>query len=114
LIDQHPKDVKPTYFGHSVGHWENDTLVVDTIGLRSSEIVFGKEGLRSDQARVASRLRKSDGGQKLELISTTYDSEIYSRPVDADKAVSSWHPELSLLEFQCEENTEGAREGMVE
>lgn len=114
LIDQHPKDVKPTYFGHSVGHWENDTLVVDTIGLRSSEIVFGKEGLRSDKARVVSRLRKFDGGQKLELISTTYDSEIYSRPVDTDKAVSSWHPELSLLEFQCEENTKGAREGMVD
>ena len=28
----HPKDLEPSYYGHSVGHWEGDTLVVDTVG----------------------------------------------------------------------------------
>lgn len=30
----HPDDLEPSYFGHSVGHWEGETLVVDTIGIR--------------------------------------------------------------------------------
>jgi hypothetical protein len=29
----HPKDSDPSYYGHSVGRWENDTLVVDTVGI---------------------------------------------------------------------------------
>jgi hypothetical protein len=29
---EHPKDLKPSYHGHSIGHWEGDTLVVDTVG----------------------------------------------------------------------------------
>ena len=28
----HPADLKPSYYGHSIGHWEGDTLVVDTVG----------------------------------------------------------------------------------
>jgi hypothetical protein len=38
----HPKDPDPTYFGDSIGHWEGDTLVVDTIGLRDdNDVVIG-------------------------------------------------------------------------
>jgi hypothetical protein len=70
--------------------------------------------MRSDKARIVSRLRKSADGSKLEMASTTYDAEAYTQPVEATKAVSAWHPELTLLEFQCEENSEGAREAMVE
>jgi len=110
---QHPKNVALSYFGHSVGHWEGDTLVVDTVGMHASEGAFGK-GLRSDKARVVSRLHKFDGGRAMELSSTIYDPETYTQPYEQPKTVSRWHPELSLLEFQCEENTEGAREGMVE
>lgn len=113
MNSKHPRDVKPTHFGHSIGHWEGDTLVVDTIGLRASEGAFGR-GMRSDQARVVSRLHKSAGGSRLELASTIYDSETYTQPVDGGKSMASWHPELTVLEFQCEENMEGAREGMIE
>lgn len=41
LNKEHPKDVKPTYHGHSVGHWEGNTLVVDTVALQG---VFGYVG----------------------------------------------------------------------
>ena len=35
MNEQHPKDVKPSWYGDSVGHWEGDTLVIDTIGTRT-------------------------------------------------------------------------------
>lgn len=110
---KHPQDVKLTHFGHSIGHWENNTLVVDTVGLSRSEGGFGRT-LRGDKARIVSRLSKSDGGMRLELVSTLYDSETYTQPFEAIKTSATWHPEVALLEFQCEENIEGAREGMVE
>ena len=107
----HLKSVKNTYFGDSVGHWEGDTLVVDTIGLRATD---GMLGMHSADARIVSRLRKTDGGQKLELTTTIYDPETFTQPYEGRKSVSYWHPGVQLLEFQCEENMEGAREGMVE
>jgi len=113
LQGEHPKDIQPSYFGHAVGHWEGDTLVVETIGLRESDGGFSS-GMRSDKALIVSRLRKTDNGSKLEMVSTTYDPELFTQPVEGAKAVSGWHPELTLLEFQCEENREGAREAMVE
>src|SRR5690348_11461865 len=33
LNGEHPKDLDPSYYGHSIGHWEGDTLVVDVVGL---------------------------------------------------------------------------------
>jgi hypothetical protein len=106
----HREDIKDAYFGDSVGHWEGDTLVVDTIGLRGTSSLIGRY---SDKARIVSRLRKTDGGQKLELTTTTYDSETYTQPAEGRKAISYWHPGVQMLEFQCEENMEGAREGMT-
>jgi hypothetical protein len=106
----HRNDIEKTYFGDSVGHWEGDTLVVDTTGLRAR---FGIAGMYSDKARIVSRLRKIDGGQKLELTTTTYDPETYMHPYEGDKATSYWHPGVQMLEFQCEENMEGSREGMT-
>ncbi|MFT3905130.1 MAG: hypothetical protein QM718_02325 [Steroidobacteraceae bacterium] len=41
LNAEHPKDLKPTYMGHSVGHWDGDTLVVDTVGLQGVFEYFG-------------------------------------------------------------------------
>lgn len=107
----HLKNVKNAYFGDSVGHWEGDTLVVDTVGVRATE---GMMGMHSENARIVSRLRKTDGGQKLELTTITHDSETYTQPFEGRKGGSYWHPGVQMLEFQCEENMEGAREGMVE
>jgi hypothetical protein len=106
----HRKDIKESYFGDSVGHWEGETLVVDTIGLRAT---FSLTGMYSNQARIVSRLHKIDGGQKFELTTTTYDPETYTQPFEGSKSTAYWHPGVQMLEFQCEENMEGAREGMA-
>lgn len=55
LNAEHPKTVKPSYMGHSVGHWEGDVLVVDTIGLRNSA------------SGTVDRIRKINNGAALEV-----------------------------------------------
>jgi len=102
----HPKNVQPTYFGDSVGHWEGDTLVVDTIGLN------GKIGVLSPQAHVTSKIRKIDAGRKLELTINIEDPVNYTKPYQ-QTITASWRPDQQMLEYQCEENMEGAREGLT-
>ena len=50
------EDVPPGYFGHSVGHWEGDTLVVDTVGVKE-EVLGYKDMPHSDRMRIHERLR---------------------------------------------------------
>lgn len=106
LDRDHPKRLPGSFWGDSVGHWEGNTLVVDTIGFN------GKAQDTTTTTHVVSRLRKLDGGQKLELTVTVADPQTYLEPVSRT-SISTWHPELLLLEFQCEENPEGAMEGLA-
>lgn len=106
LDRDHPKDLKPSFWGDSVGHWEGNTLVVDTIGFS------GQAENTTTTTHIVSRLQKLDGGEKLELKVTTEDPQIYLTPATRTSTYS-WHPELQLLEFQCEENPVGAMEGLT-
>ena len=58
----HPKgdDLFPTYTGHSIGHWEDDTLVVDTVGLRDDMIVDRTGLTLSAKAHTVERIRMID------------------------------------------------------
>lgn len=103
---KHPEDLKPSYWGDSIGHWEGDSLVVETVGFN------GEEPLLSTQARIVTRIRKIEGGRKLEIKQTTIDPVNFVNPVERI-GYSLWRPDLQVLEFQCEENMEGALEGMV-
>lgn len=59
----HPADLKPTPMGDSVGHWERDTFVIDTVGIRVNQFTsidrFGTP--QSDQMHVVERYRLIDG-----------------------------------------------------
>ena len=49
------EDAEPEFWGHSVGHWEGDTFVVDTIGIK--ENVRFKNAPHSDQMRISERIK---------------------------------------------------------
>lgn len=102
----HPQRLSRSFWGDSVGRWEGNTLVVDTIGFN------GKAQDTTDTTHVISKLRKLEGGQKLELTVTVEDPQTYLEPVSRT-STSIWHPELQMLEFQCEENPDGAMEGLT-
>lgn len=65
MNEQHPANVKPSWMGHSVGHYEGDTLVIDTIGVdpRSLTDEFGTP--HTDQMHVVERYRMIKGSPDL-------------------------------------------------
>jgi len=77
LNEKHPEDPDPTYFGNSVGHWEGDTLVVDTIGLLDKTTVLGAP--HTEDMHLVERLHRVDE-QTLEDRITISDPKTYSRP----------------------------------
>lgn len=103
LNRDHPKDPDPTYEGHSVAHWEGNTLVVDTVGFNGKSMVTGSIGHRkSESFRLVERFRRVDHDH-LDLEMTFYDPEAWG-----DKA--SWPgfqkhfrlvPKEDFQEFIC-------------
>ena len=64
----HSKNLKPTWYGESVGHYENgDTLVVDTIGMNDKSFIDNYRTPHTTQLHVVERYRLTNGGQKLEV-----------------------------------------------
>ncbi|MFT3906980.1 MAG: hypothetical protein QM718_11790 [Steroidobacteraceae bacterium] len=64
----HPDDVEPSYFGHSIGHWEGDTLVVDTVAIRHEAQIQQGMPADSDNTHVVERFKVQ--GDTLQLTKT--------------------------------------------
>lgn len=97
-----PKNAQPTWMGYSVGHWEDDTLVVETIG-QNGKTWLDMRGLPGTEAlRVIERYHRPRIGH-MDIEVTIDDPEAYTRPwkVDLD-----WRllPDAELIESICEEN----------
>ena len=96
LDNRHPANVRPSYSGHSIGHWEGDTLVVETVAIRPRAGMLQPPGYR-----VLERFRKTSGGRVLEQ-QITFDSLAYAKP-STDTVTYNWRPDLHLQEEICEE-----------
>ena len=96
-------DVEPGYYGHSVGHWDGDTLVVDTLGLK--ETVPGYRDIpHSDEEHVIERIRLIDP-DILEDQMTVEDPKVLERPWSfrfVYRRMKGYH----MLEYVCENNRE--------
>lgn len=75
----HPADLESTSNGHSIGHWEDDTLVIDTVGFRGFAGVPGG-GRRGPKTHLIERYQIVDNGQRLLVTFTWEDPTIYSKP----------------------------------
>jgi hypothetical protein len=95
-------DPQPWWYGYSVGHWEDDTLVVVTKGLRDGEWldIFGTP--ITDAGTYTERFRRVSYG-RLEIDVTVNDPKAYTAPwtVRVNQRIM---PEQELLEFVCNEN----------
>jgi hypothetical protein len=98
---KHPADPDPSYNGHSIGHWEGDTLVVDTVGLRG-DLRIDRQTPHSDQLRVTERIRRVDR-ETLEDRITLIDPKALTRPWRTTRTYKR-HPDWVMSEFVCEEN----------
>jgi hypothetical protein len=97
-----PKDPDPSWMGYSVGHWQGDTLVVDTIGItpRAWLDVIGHP--RSENMRITERYRRRDVG-RMDFEVSLDDPKYYTRPFGYT-ATMTLLPDTDVLEYVCTEN----------
>ena len=97
-----PTDPDPTWMGYSVGHWEGDTLVVETNGLNDRAWLDAFGHPRSESMRITERYRRRDFGH-MDLEITFNDPKYYTRPFTM-KTGLRFMPDSDLLEYVCAEN----------
>jgi hypothetical protein len=99
----HPKDPNPSFMGHSVGRWEGDTLVVDTIGFNDRVWLTDDNYPQTEKMHVIERFRRTDLGH-LETEITFEDPDAFKN-IWKMKRVSSLAPkEIEVFEYVCTEN----------
>ena len=107
-LDQpQPATITPSYLGHSVGKWEGDTLVVDTLGLNTKTFIDDEGSQHSDKLHITERYKKVLGGRALELTMTVEDPVTLEKPYSY-KRYYTWRPEIRPAEYICEENNRNA------
>jgi len=106
----HREGIEPSYYGDSVGKWEGDTLVIDTVNFKRwilDDYHYTdrtKSRWHSDALRTTEHLRRE--GNTLHYRITIDDSKIFTKPFSQDFELTlrpDWE-EIGLLEYVCEEN----------
>ena len=97
----HSADPKPSWYGESVGHYEGDTLVVDTIGQNGRTFVDNYRTPHSDKLHVVERYRIVNDGKNLEARVTMEDPAVFLQPI---QVVHRWRRiQGTLIESTCAE-----------
>lgn len=104
---QHPKHPRISFNGDSVGHWEGDTLVVDTVAIDPRSFIDDEGSSHSAKEHLIERYRKIDGGAELELTMTVEDPVTLEHPYSY-KRIYHWRPDVRPQEYICEENNRNA------
>ena len=100
----HPKDLVPSYYGHSVGHWEGDTLVVDTVGF-NERMWIDREGMpHTEKLHLIERFTRTDfNTMKYEM--TIDDPGAYTKTWTTGFFLR-WNSSDEMFEFICQENNQ--------
>jgi hypothetical protein len=97
-----PDLLNPSYFGHSIGRWEGDTLVVDTVGF-NERFWMHREGYpHTESLHLIERISRPDAGS-LRYEVTIDDPKTYTRPWTA-AWTKMWTPDEEIIEYFCHDN----------
>ncbi|TDJ34828.1 MAG: carboxypeptidase regulatory-like domain-containing protein [Gammaproteobacteria bacterium] len=96
----HPDDPDPTWMGHSTGHWDGDTLVVDTVGF-NDRLWLGPHPV-TEAMHMIERYRRTEYGL-MELQVTYEDPAVFNEPLVQNRALDL-APQEELIEYVCENN----------
>lgn len=102
----HPKNMDPLWMGHSIGHWEGDTLVVDTVGFDDRSWLDPQGHPHTEMMHVIERFRRPDLGH-LEIEFTIDDPGAYKKPWVIRRA-SDLDTADDVGEYVCTENEKDA------
>jgi hypothetical protein len=98
----HPEDVTPTYMGHSIGKWDGDTLVVDTVGF-NEKTWLDRDGIpHSDQLHIVERFHRTDRDNMVVDLDIQ-DPKALLKPWDTQLNFQL-KPEWDLEELACTDN----------
>ena len=97
-----PKDPQPAWDGYSVGHWDGDTLVVETAGFNDLSWLDSNGHPHTDALRLTERFHRKDFGH-LEIGITIDDPKAYTKPWTVTEVVN-FLPDSELIEYICNEN----------
>jgi len=91
----------PYYSGHSVGHWEGDTLVIESVGFNDKTFIDATGAPHSDAMRTTERIRKV-GANQLETVVTVHDPQTFTRDWSARFAYTLRN-DIRLQDYVCGE-----------
>jgi hypothetical protein len=102
----HPKgaSLNPTYFGHSVGHWEGDTLVIDTVGYNERTWLGFNGFFHTDELHTIERISRPNR-DTLRYEATIDDPGAYSRTWSMGWNIP-WREGQELQEYICQEENQ--------
>lgn len=98
----HPKDPEPSWLGYSVGRWEGDALVVETVGFNGKTWLDGLGHPHSDAMRLTERFRRRDFGH-MDIDIIIDDPKAYTKPIRYLQP-QLLQPDTELIEYVCNEN----------
>jgi len=100
----HPDPSERFVTGHSIGHWEGDTLIVDTANFIDHRSPYQIGVPSSGQKHVVERYRLGEDGTRIIVDFTLEDSEYLSEPLTHSRELI-YSPELEINEFNCDPET---------
>jgi hypothetical protein len=104
---KHPADPDPTWYGHSIGHYEGQTLVVDTIGFNDKFWFDFRGHPHSDKLHTVERYTRTNLGT-LVVETTIDDPTYYSKPFTISFS-ARLRPGEELMEYICQENEQDSK-----
>jgi hypothetical protein len=101
-LTSHPKDLVPTYYGHSIGRWEGDTLVVDTVGFNERMWIDRGQAPHTEKLHLIEKFTRTD------MNTMTYELTVD----DPGAYTATWsrtsqmrfNTNSELFEFVCQDN----------
>jgi len=107
----HAKDLDPTWFGDSVGHWEGDTLVVHTNNFNGKTRLDTIGHPHSDALEVTEHFTRTDLGHMAYEV-TIHDPKTYTEDW-GNKRTFTLRTDTQIMEYSCEENNKSLWEGRI-
>ena len=98
----HPEDPDPTYMGHSIGHWEGDTLVIDSVGFVDTTPLAGAGIKHSKDMHVVERV-SLENPDLLKIETTITDPKALAEPYHRTGYYAR-HSDWDIAEYICEDN----------
>ncbi|MGC3981277.1 MAG: hypothetical protein QM808_08470 [Steroidobacteraceae bacterium] len=107
---QHPAKFTPTNSGHSIGHWDGETLVVDTVGVRAGLWITGQGMTLSDKAHFTERWSMPDK-DRLQAEVTIEDPVQFTKPYVLSRQFKRITDTNRMIQQNCFENIHEVKEG---